>query len=277
MVNANPNAGRRPNLAGRKPVANVTCPKCGVVRRPYDKTGCCKPCHMKEHPIVEGNCVSCGRWMKLPYRGLCDRCTHVLPPGSGIDCRQRALNAEDAEWAAEHQQAFVEHIVPRVQRLAGRRLWELSLQDRLELITEAVALAWQIYLQERKRGYDPLKSPMKLAQRVVGKILFGMRVTGNASMEDVLSSRRRDVRKVRVVAMVGDYLPAKPTPDAAEEIDRREWLARLTSDDRRVVEFLSAGNNWEDAKAHFGMKTKEVAELLERLWKSSRLEEAAAE
>jgi hypothetical protein len=276
MVNpsANPNAGRRPNLSGRKSRPKAVCPKCGVYRLLFTKTRC-KPCYTKEHPVREGICAECGRWMKLPYRQLCDRCTHVLPPGSGVNCRRRAVGAEDAATTAACQQAFVEQIVPRVKRLAGRRLWELPLQDRLEHVAEAVALAWEIYLQERKHGYDPLRSPMMLAKRVVGKILFGQQIAGSVNREDVLSRRHRKLRNVMVVSAVCEQLRSRPTPDVAEEIDRREWLARLPYEDRRVVEFLGAGNTWKDAKATFGLNARQVAELLERLWASSRLEAAA--
>ena len=269
MVNpsANPNAGRRPNLSGRRSRPKAVCPKCGVYRLLHTKTRC-KPCYTKEHPVKEGNCAACGRWMRLPYRQLCDRCSHVLPADSGVDCRRRAVGAEDAAMAAAYQQAFVDKIMERVRCLARRRLWELPLQDKLEKVAEAVALAWEVYLQERKRGYDPLRSPMMLAKRVVGKILFGQQLAGSVSMEDVLSRRRRKARNVMVVSAEHQQLRARPTPDVAEEIDRKEWLARLPYEDRRVIEFLNDGNSWEDAKAQYGMKAAHVRELLDRLWQT---------
>jgi len=266
---ANPNAGRRPNLSGRKSRPKAVCPKCGVYRLLFTKTRC-KPCYTKEHPIKEGNCAACGRWMKLPYRQLCDRCTHMLPAGSGVNCRKRAVGASDVAASAECQRAFVDEIMPRVRRLAGRRLWQLPLQERLELVSETVALAWEVYLQERKRGHDPLRSPMMLAKRVVGKILFGQQIAGSVSMEDVLSRRRRNQRNVMVVSGECEQLRARPTPDVAEEIDRKEWLARLATDDRRVIEFLNDGGSWKAAKAQFGMKANHITELLGRVWKDGR-------
>src|SRR5581483_11933158 len=136
----------RPNLTGRKPRPVEPCQRCGEVRR-ICASGLCKPCWTKDHPVKKGECASCGRYGKLPRRGLCDRCARVLPRGSGVDCRKRAVIAKDAEVAARYHAEFVDQVVPRLEKHAWvRTAGYLTNDEREEFAASVVALGWEVYL-----------------------------------------------------------------------------------------------------------------------------------
>ncbi len=106
---------------------------------------------MQEHPVSEGECAECGRWMKLPSRGICERCSYVLPPGSGVDRRKQAVNAEDADREKRFHRVFVDVVAPRVTKYAHFRLKNLLPgAEREEFVAEAVAISWKRPARETK-------------------------------------------------------------------------------------------------------------------------------
>jgi hypothetical protein len=260
---------RRPNLIGRKPRPVQVCPRCHQVRRMY-ASGICKVCWTADHPTLVGTCAGCRRGpVPLPQRSLCDRCSRVLPPGSGVDLRKRAVSTEDAETAARFHEEFVKFVAPRVTKNAFfHSRGVLNGPDRDELAAEAVAVAWEVYLQERKRGSNPLKHLRLFVRRVVGRAIFGCGVAGKMRLDDVMTRQRRDLRRVVVLPFTAVRVASRSAPDLAGELDVQAWIEKLPAPERQFVEFMSLGHTWKEAKAHFCWPNYyHVHKLLDRLWK----------
>ncbi len=156
-------------------------------------------------------------------------------------------------------------------------------QDRQDKIQETVANALVAFRRLVQLKKADLAYPSVLARYAVAQIKDGRLVGGHMNVKDVSSPYCQHVKGV-VLERLDRYDPeedawtevvvedktAGPADVARTRIDFSDWLASLKRRDRRVAEFLSAGESTKAAAKKFRISEGRISQLRRELaanWK----------
>jgi hypothetical protein len=165
-------------------------------------------------------------------------------------------------------------MLPAIRRYALFAFRKLPTETRDELVQETIAnccLACRRLAQRRKLA---IARPSPLARFAVAQVRAGRRVGSSLNGREVLSdyAQRRNGFQVERLhhgaddsgqwsqALVEDH----HTPvdkQAAFRIDFPVWLLRLAPRQRRIAEFLAAGNSTSQAARRFRLSAGRISQL----------------
>jgi hypothetical protein len=188
-----------------------------------------------------------------------------MPPGSGESARARHVETPQEVAAAKAQERlFVEHFLPVVRAHAYRRFRHLQYHEKQEVVQEAIAVAWRLFIRVVGTGRDLPGQVVRVAFLAVRCVRQWQYLVGAVSRSDALSRRVAVCGLARV--LTGGVPPESSARVERPDLDaeRNEYLARLTAADRQIVEFLSH-NSVAETKAQFGLRQKDLEALYERL------------
>ena len=186
------------------------------------------------------------------------------------------------ECRPDWQRAFLA-MVPSITRCANVAFADLRGDNRDDAIQEVVASACVAFARLVERGLTNKAFATVLARYAIAQVRAGRRVGTPLNCRDVLSeyARRKnhfDVERLdRFDATTASWTEAvvedHHTPvfdQVAFRIDFPEWLARLSSRDRRIAESLATGTTTQDVAARFGISAGRVSQLRRELHGSWR-------
>jgi hypothetical protein len=245
----------------RAPVQGSACP-CG--RPLYFSTGQCKRCRELRRRRRVAQCWGCGVEKRITARGMCSNCNTRMPPGSGDSARARHEETpQEIALAKAREDFFTAHVLPTTKAHAFRVFWRLQFAERLECVAEAAAVSWRLFVRLVASGRDPADYVAALAWEAVRLVRSWQYFCGSVSTTDAMSRRVEVQGLARVLGGVPDHQAARVSrPDL--DAERREYLGRLSTRDRELVEFLQH-NSVAETKAQFGLRQKDVEALLVRL------------
>ena len=189
------------------------------------------------------------------------------------------------------QQRFV-GMLPSIEQYAAHRLRNFPRDEREELVTECVALAFCMFVTLARQGKIDLAFATPLAAYGCRQALAGRRVGGSLNVRDVTSRHCQKQKHVRVERLdrfdeqrgewretvVEDH--RTPVPDqAAFRIDYPQWLKTLSGRDRQVAETLSTGEGTTSTAKRFSVSPGRISQLrgkLREAWDEFHGDTAAA-
>lgn len=189
---------------------------------------------------------------------------------------------------------FLTVVLPRVQAHAGVVFRDRTAGDKAEMTADAVALAWKWFVRLKERGKDVSRFPTRIATLVCRAVSCGRRVTRTESAKDVLSKRAQQRHGFQV-----ERLPAStrtshdvrcglvggqrnqdeweevlhenvrtPVPEQANfRLSFPQLLDRQVDRDRRIAEFLAAGNSGKATAHKFGLSPCRITQIRQQLCK----------
>ncbi len=181
---------------------------------------------------------------------------------SSLDCSRESVHEK-----------FLE-MLPRIRQQAMFAFRGLRAEAREELTEEVIANAYCAFIQLVRQGKAAMAYPTPLAQFAIRQVRAGRRVGGRLKVHDVLSGYAQRQKRFQVKrldrcaddsgpwsqALVEDY----HTPvdqQAAFRLDFPAWLSRLAPRQRRIAEFLAAGNSTSQAARRFQMSAGRISQL----------------
>ena len=184
-------------------------------------------------------------------------------------------------FTAEHQRRFVE-MLPAMLRILARKFEHQSPESREDLIAEALAAAYAMFVSLVRRGRESLAYPTPLATFGARHARAGRKLGTPTNSSDVLSQEcqaqhefaveRLDVPpkrlKGRWTAILVEDRHAGPAETAAARIDFDQWLRTLSRRNRRLAESLALGEPTHAAAKRFGISWGRVSQL-RRVFKDS--------
>jgi len=175
-------------------------------------------------------------------------------------------------------QKFLTCVMSAVQRHARIQFRGLPPCDREEAIAEAVAAAFVSYVALCVRGKDAAAFPGRMAHFAVLRVKSGRRVGTRLRNCDALADiplRQGKIirhslpqRETEHASSDGDWHEAvledrrTCVPDqAAFRIDFPKWLASQSARNRRIAQYLAAGNSTTDAARRFHVSPARISQL----------------
>ena len=181
---------------------------------------------------------------------------------SSLDCSTESVHDK-----------FLE-LLPRIRQQAVFAFRGLQAEAREELTEEVVANSYCAFAQLVRRGKAALAYATPLAQFAVRQVRAGRRVGNRLNVNDVLSGYAQRQKGFQVERLdhcadaLGQWNQAlvedHHTPvdkQAAFRIDFPAWLSRLAPRQRRIAEFLAAGNSTSQAARRFRMSAGRISQL----------------
>ena len=182
------------------------------------------------------------------------------------------VNSLDCSTESVHEK-FLE-LLPQIWQQAMFAFRRLQAEAREELTEEVIANAYCAFAQLVHRGKAALVYATPLAQYAVRQVRAGRRVGNRLNVNEVLSGYAQRQKGFRVErldhcaddlgqwnqALVEDY----HTPigkQVAFRIDFPVWLSRLAPRQRRIAEFLAAGNSTSQAARRFRLSAGRISQL----------------
>ena len=193
-------------------------------------------------------------------------------------CASPASPAPRRRW---HRQFLA--LLPQIITYAKIAFHDVRGQDRQDKIQETVANALVAFRRLVQLKKTDLAYPSVLARYAVAQIKDGRLVGGRMNVKDVSSPYCQRVKGV-VLERLDRYdsddecwqevlVPDKtctPAELAASRIDVQAWFKSLNRRDRRVAEFLAAGQTTTAAASKFKVSAGRISQLRRELAESWR-------
>ena len=175
------------------------------------------------------------------------------------------------------QQRFLD-MLPTIKLQAEHRLRRLPGHEREELLAEAIAIAFCMFVNLVQRGKIDLAYATPLAVYGCRQALVGRRAGHPLNVNDITSRHCQQRKRVRVErldrfdvkkgqwreAVVEDH--RTPVPDqAAFRCDFPEWLKTLSDRDRQIAETLSTGEGTTGTAKQFGVTAGRISQVRAKL------------
>ena len=175
------------------------------------------------------------------------------------------------------QQRFLD-MLPTIKLQAEHRLRRLPGHEREELLAEAIAIAFCMFVNLVQRGKIDLAYATPLAVYGCRQALVGRRAGHPLNVNDITSRHCQKRKRVRVErldrfdvkkgqwreAVVEDH--RTPVPDqAAFRCDFPEWLKTLSNRDRQIAETLSTGEGTSKTAKRFGVSPGRISQVRTKL------------
>lgn len=184
-------------------------------------------------------------------------------------------------------------LLPAVQLHARVVFRALPAIHREEAIAESIASAYESFVGLRRRGKDPARDfPTRIADFAVKHTKDGRHVGGRSTTRDVLSAKaqarrgfavqplpmsfrtpheeiysgsRGQQRLDDVEEMLHDHRRSSPADHAGFKIDFDMFRKRLARRDRKLAEFLAAGNSGVEAAQRFRLSPGRITQIRQQL------------
>ena len=189
------------------------------------------------------------------------------------------------------QQRFLS-MLPTIKQHAARRLRGIPGHEREELLAEAIAIAFCMYVTLAQRGKLNLAYATPLAVYGCRQALAGRRAGDRLNVNDITSRHCQKRKRVRVErldrfdnqsgvwreAVAEDHRTSVPD-QAAFRCDFPAWLKTLSDRERQIAETLSTGEGTSATAKQFGVSPGRISQLRRKLhvaWRDFHGEAACA-
>ena len=147
-------------------------------------------------------------------------------------------------------------LLPRLEQRARRAFRRCaSVEVRVELVAEVVALAWKWHVRLAERGKDTLRVASVFIVFAVRAVACGRRLCGRRKARDVLTRAPRLGRSTEdrqpgldatwtrqdLAEALADNTQSPVLDQVVFRVDFRAWCSSRTERDRRLIEDLMAG------------------------------------
>jgi hypothetical protein len=223
-------------------------------------------------------CPACKQVKRILARNLCVTCFTNPDVRNNFDTHRRSrpkAGEEEGARVKSLESVYLKFIKHRVVHRVTRKFRSFQYHDRMELVQEALAVAWELFCRCVEDGHDPLNQVESIARWAVKKVAHWQYVNGMPSKEDVLSPRFRTsgaMGEVPFSHVVRSLRACRPLR-SERDVDWEDWLLTLDDFQYQVVQFLHDGNGVEDTRLHFNLnwyQWDEVRESLYQSWLTSR-------
>ena len=185
-----------------------------------------------------------------------------------------------ARLPSHWQQRFLS-MLPTIEQQAAHRLRGTPRHEREELLAEAIAIAFCMFVTLAKRGKIHLAFATPLADYGCRQAISGRRAGDRLNVNDITSRHCQKRKRVRVErldrfdvqkghwreAVVEDH--RTPVPDqAAFRCDFPAWLKTLPDRERQIAETLSTGEGTATTAKQFGVSSARISQLRRKLHKA---------
>lgn len=165
-------------------------------------------------------------------------------------------------------------MLPEIRRQATFAFRRVPLEAREEMIQEAVAQAYGMFVRLAQRGELALVYPTPLAQFAIRRVRAGRRLGSRSNSRDITSPcagvtkgftiERLDRFNLRTgqwrETLVEDRT-AGPAQIAETRIDFASWLSTLSNRDRQLAEELALGETTGHVARMFRVSAARVSQL----------------
>jgi hypothetical protein len=169
-----------------------------------------------------------------------------------------------------------EAMLPAIQRAALYGFRRAPRWRREELVQDAVARAYEAFVNLVARGKAALAYPSVLASYAIRQVREGRRVGAKQNVQDAMSEVAHRKKGFSLQQLSSNDArggweeltqdrKANPADIAACRVDFRDWLGRLERFKRRVALRLAAGDSTGDAARHFRLSPGRVSQLRREL------------
>ena len=184
-------------------------------------------------------------------------------------------------FTADHQRRFVE-MLPAMLRILGRKFERQGPEAREDLIADALAAAYAMFVSLVRRGRESLAFPTPLATYGARHARAGRKVGTASNASDVLSQECREKREVIVerldrpsrhqrglwTSLLVEDRRAGPAETAAARIDFDHWMETLSKRDCRLAKCLALGEPTQDVAHRFRLSPGRISQLRRELKES---------
>jgi len=191
----------------------------------------------------------------------------------------------------KHQEQFVS-MLPTITRIARQSFSNLDPECKEEATAEVVAHAYVMFVGLVERGKEALAYPSVLAMYGVRRVRVGRHAATSQNVRDVSSTYCQLSKGITVERLdrfdreTGEWREALveskeagPAETAAARIDVGDWFSSMTPRDRKIANFLAAGNTTGDTAREFGVSAGRISQKRQEYrdsWQAFQGEDAAA-
>jgi len=172
-------------------------------------------------------------------------------------------------------------MLPTIRAYAKGAFARLNPDRRQDLTQEVIANALVAYVRLWQQGRVALAYPTVLAKYAVAQIKDGRLVGGHMNVKDISSPYCQRVKGV-VMERLDHYdsddecwqeiliedRTAGPAEIASTRIDFDAWMQALPRRERKIAEYLSAGNRTADAAKKFHCSDGRISQIRRELQQS---------
>jgi len=165
-------------------------------------------------------------------------------------------------------------MLPAIEHQVAHRLHGVPAHEREDLTSEAIALAFAMFVRLAERGRIELAYATPLATYGCRQALVGRRLGSSMNVKDI-TSRHCQKRKCVRVEQLDSYdqheqcwqeilvedKNAGPAEIAATRIDFASWLGTLTPKQRRIANTLATGETTSAAARKFRLSPGRISQL----------------
>ena len=184
-------------------------------------------------------------------------------------------------FTTDHQRRFVE-MLPAMLRILAKKFEDRSPEAREDLIADALAAAYAMFVSLVRRGRESLAFPTPLAAFGARRARVGRKLGTPSNSADVLSQECQEKREVTVERLdrPSEHLPGRwssllvedrragPAETAAARIDFGHWMKTLSKRNRRLAETLALGEPTQDVARRFRLSPGRISQLRRTLKES---------
>jgi len=170
-------------------------------------------------------------------------------------------------------------MLPTIRENARHRFCHFPREEREDLIAEAVALAFGMFVRLVERGKVELGYATPLAVYACRQVAVGRRLGSPLNVKDVTSTycqRRKgvfverldryDVQDGKWQEIVMEDRRTTPADIAATRIDFSDWLRTLPQRQRRIAETLALGETTSRTARMFRISAGRVSQIRRELY-----------
>jgi len=172
----------------------------------------------------------------------------------------------------KHQEMFVA-MLPTITRIARQAFSDRDPEAREEATAEVIANAFLMFVGLVERGREALAYPSVLGMYGVRRVRIGRQAATPQNIRDVSSTyaqlqngftlerldRYDKGDRAWHEILVEDHR-AGPAETAAARIDVGAWFRGLPRRDRKIADFLAAGNTTGDTAKEFGVSAGRISQ-----------------
>jgi hypothetical protein len=168
-------------------------------------------------------------------------------------------------------------MLPEIKMQARFAFRRVPVEDREELVQEAIAAAYGLFVSLRRRGKLALAYPTPLAKFAIRHVREGRRIGSRCNSRDIMSARSRASNGIVIERLdqfngsrgewrevLVEDRTAGPAETAAARIDWAAWLRSLSRRQRTIACSLAGGETTGAAARKFKISQARISQL--RMW-----------
>jgi hypothetical protein len=175
---------------------------------------------------------------------------------------------------SQSAQAEFQTMLPQIRRQAHLAFRHLDRESRDELVAEAVATAYRLFVALARQSRVALAYPTPLANFAIRRVCSGRKAACRMNRSDVLSDYCRRINALTIERLdrpekgFGQWRQilvedrrAGPAEVAIARVDVAAWLRTLSKRNRSIARALAIGKSTKDVAKQFGLSCGRISQL----------------